>query len=126
MVYSAADVYVIPSLQDNLPSTVLESMACGTPVVGFDVGGIREMVRPGVTGVLATPGDPKALASAIECIAFDSHGRHKLAEQCRETALAEYGMKMYVRRYEELYHGLVEPAADRVAAASPASARVEV
>ena len=46
-VYSAADLFVIASIQDNQPNTVLEAMACGTPVVGFDVGGIPEMVRSG-------------------------------------------------------------------------------
>ncbi len=50
MVYSAADVFVIPSLQESFGQTVTESMACGTPVVGFDVGGIPDMVRPNISG----------------------------------------------------------------------------
>src|SRR6266478_660076 len=56
MVYSAADVFVLPSLADNLPNTMLEAMACGTPVVAFAAGGIPEAVRPGVTGLLAQTG----------------------------------------------------------------------
>ena len=55
-IYSAADLFVIPSLEDNLPNTVLESLACGTPVVGFRSGGIAEMVDHGVTGYLAETG----------------------------------------------------------------------
>ena len=64
-VYSAADVFVIPSLQESFGQTVIESMACGTPVVGFDTGGIPDMVRPGVTGYLAPVGDAAALAEQI-------------------------------------------------------------
>ena len=55
-VFSAADVFVLPSLEDNLPLTGLEAMACGTPIVGFDTGGIPDYVRPGVSGVLAQAG----------------------------------------------------------------------
>ena len=52
VVYSAADVFVIPSLMDNLPNTVLESLMCGTPVIGFPVGGIPDMIEHGKNGLL--------------------------------------------------------------------------
>jgi len=107
LVYSAADVYVIPSLQDNLPSTVLESMACGTPVVGFDVGGVPEMVRPGVTGTLAPVGDVDFLAASISSLLSDPAERKAMAERCRSVVMDEYGMDSYVRGYEALYHRLV-------------------
>lgn len=63
--YQAADVFVIPSLEENLPNTVLEALASGTPVAGFDVGGIREMVTQGRTGYLGNKEDPKTLSAAI-------------------------------------------------------------
>jgi glycosyltransferase involved in cell wall biosynthesis len=107
LAYSAADLYVIPSLQDNLPSTVLESMACGTPVVGFDVGGVPEMVRPGVTGALAPVGDVSALAGAISGLLADSVAREDMAGRCRRVVLDEYGMDSYVSGYEALYQRLV-------------------
>ena len=103
LAYSAADVYVIPSLQDNLPSTVLESMACGTPVVGFDVGGIPEMVRPGETGALAPVGDVGALSAAISGLLADPEGRRRMADRCRHVVVEEYDMDTYVSRYEALY-----------------------
>lgn len=64
--YQAADVFIIPSLQENLPNTILESLFCGTLVVGFDTGGIPEMVKTGITGFLASCGDSLDLAKAIQ------------------------------------------------------------
>jgi glycosyltransferase involved in cell wall biosynthesis len=109
--YSAADLYVIPSLQDNLPSTVLESMACGTPVVGFDVGGIPDMVQPERTGALGPVGDVAALAVNIERLLIDPDRRSAMAAHCRKRVLEEFSMEPYVRRYEELYVSLASPPA---------------
>ena len=63
--YRAADVFAAPSLQDNLPSTVMESLGCGTPVVAFDIGGMADMIDPGRTGRLVRPGDLAGLADAL-------------------------------------------------------------
>jgi glycosyltransferase involved in cell wall biosynthesis len=63
--YQAADVFIIPSLEENLPNTILESLACGTAVAGFKAGGIPEMVQEGIHGYLAPVGDAAALAEAI-------------------------------------------------------------
>lgn len=63
--YQAADAFIIPSLEENLPNTVLESLACGTPVAGFKAGGIPEMVIDGQNGYLAEVGDALGLAHAI-------------------------------------------------------------
>lgn len=64
-VYSAADVHVIASRQESFSQTAAEATACGTPVVSWSIGGLLDVVEPGVTGVLATPFDPHALAQAI-------------------------------------------------------------
>ncbi len=66
LAYNAADVFVAPSIADNLPTTVLECLSCGTPVAGFDVGGIPEMIDHKVTGYLAARNDPDDLAEGIE------------------------------------------------------------
>ncbi len=110
-VYSAADVFVIPSLQDNFPNTVLEAIACGVPVIGFDVGGIRDMVRPNETGLLVKPKDTPALAQAIKQLADDASTRSRLALNCRRTAEAEYGARRQAQSYADLYHRI---CADRV------------
>ena len=106
LAYSAADLFVIPSLQDNLPSTVLEALACGTPIVGFDVGGIPDMVRPGKTGALAPVGDPGEFARAIRDLLADPEARKRMSVECRLLATDEYHMDTCVRRYEKLYRDL--------------------
>lgn len=63
--YSVADLFVIPSIADNLPNTILESLACGTPVLGFDTGGVPEMVKEGKTGFLVDVGNTEMLAYKI-------------------------------------------------------------
>ena len=103
LVYSAADVYVIPSLQDNLPNTILESLACGTPVVGFNVGGIPDVVRSGVTGLLAPAEDIAAMSNAIGQLLKDEAGRLEMAANCRRIAAEEYALRVQASDYVKLY-----------------------
>jgi glycosyltransferase involved in cell wall biosynthesis len=103
MIYSAADVFAIPSRQDNLPNTVLEAMACGTPVVGFEVGGITDMVRPGMTGLLAPAHDPAAFGEALAQILRDDEKRAEMSATCRRVAVEEYSLSIQAQRYIDLY-----------------------
>jgi glycosyltransferase involved in cell wall biosynthesis len=103
LVYSAADVCVVPSLQDNQPNTVLEAMACGTPVVGFNVGGIPDMIRPGITGALTPAGDGKALRNAIVDLLSQPEKRAFMSASCRDLVMREYPLEVQIRRYLELY-----------------------
>jgi glycosyltransferase involved in cell wall biosynthesis len=107
LAYSAADVFAIPSSQEAFGQTALESIACGTPVVGFAVGGIVDTVRPGATGVLVPAGDAKALGSAIADLLDDPSTRSKLAASCRRIAVEEYALEIQARRYAELYRSLL-------------------
>lgn len=106
MVYSTADLFVIPSLQDNLPNTVMESMACGTPVVGFDVGGIPDMVRNGETGQLVPLGDTQALGDTVRELLEDETRRQALSEGCRRVVLNEYQLPHQAANYLALYQEL--------------------
>jgi glycosyltransferase involved in cell wall biosynthesis len=108
LIYSAADLFVIPSLQDNMPNTVLESLACGTPVVGFGVGGIVDMVRPGVTGLLVRAGDVVALRDAIARLLDDPASREYMAAECRRVAVKEYSRELQAERYVALYEMLLQ------------------
>ena len=103
LVYSAADLFVIPTRADNLPNTVLEAMACGTPSVGFAVGGLPEMIRPNETGLLAAPENVAELADAVAALLTDEALRGRLSETCRRVAVAEYSLAVQAERYRVLY-----------------------
>ena len=105
--YSLADLFIIPSRQDNLPNTVLESMACDTPVVGFDTGGIPDMVRPGETGWLAETGNVRALRQAIEQALADDSEREQRGQRCRAVVEEEYTLERQARQYQKLYRKLL-------------------
>ena len=107
LVYSAADVFVISSLQDNLPNTVLEAMACGIPAVGFAVGGIPDMIRPGYTGLLVNPGDVQGLVQAIYQILEDHEMKAAYSLNCRQVVEQEYTPQVQASRYVELYQQML-------------------
>ncbi|MEK7167443.1 MAG: glycosyltransferase, partial [Patescibacteria group bacterium] len=103
--YSSADAMVVPSLQDNLPNTVLESMACGTPVVGFNVGGIPDLIDHRVNGYLAKPGDPKDLAQGIAWVIDNGQS---LGSNSRKKIEVEFSLKGQANRYVELYDQILK------------------
>lgn len=103
LIYSAADVFAMTSIQDNLPNTILEAMACRTPTVAFDVGGIGEMVRPGRTGALVSAGDVGALRSAILELLGNSQMLEALRQNCRQVVELEYTLIHQAKAYRELY-----------------------
>ncbi len=111
-IYSAADVFVIPSLQESFGQTVIESLACGTPVVGFASGGIVDMVRPGLTGWLAETGNTRALRDAIATALGDDAARTTMSANCRRVAVEEYSMQAQSRAYLQLYETLVARVAN--------------
>jgi glycosyltransferase involved in cell wall biosynthesis len=104
-VYSAADLFCITSLDDNFPTTVLEAMSCGTPVVGFSVGGIPEQVADGC-GRLVPPLDAKGLGEAMTALLNDNSLRQEMGAWCRERATKEYNLEHFIECYLTLYHEL--------------------
>jgi len=106
-VYSAADIYVAPSEQDNLPNTVLESIACGVPVAAFGVGGIPDVVRPGLTGYLAGAADVAELRAMISRLLERDEERAQMSKTCRKIAVEEYSLEIQAKRYLELYQQLL-------------------
>jgi len=106
--YSAADLFISPSRTESFGLAILESMACGTPVVAFGVGGVPDLVRPGLTGYLAKPEDPQDLCKGIVQLLEDGSLRSHMSQQCRAIALEEYTLELQVQRYIELYHQLLQ------------------
>ena len=105
--YSAADVLAVPTIADALTQTAIESIACGTPCVAFDRGGVTDVVEHGVTGIQARFGDVDELAKGIAA-ALDQ--RPDFAPRCREVAVREFSVELQVRRYVALYERVLEAA----------------
>ena len=109
--FSAADLFILPTRADNFPLTLLESLACGTPIVSFGVGGVPDVVRPGITGYLAEPENVEDLRNGIVQLLEDHRLRERMSENCRAIALKEYRLELQVERYMNLYSQLVKNGA---------------
>jgi glycosyltransferase involved in cell wall biosynthesis len=107
MAFSAADVLVNPTRAENFPLVIMESMACATAVVSFAVGGVPEMVRPDITGLLAEPENPASLAKGIEDILSDRATIEAMARRCREVVVREYSLELHANRYHQLYQRVI-------------------
>lgn len=105
--FSAADVFVNPTRAESFGLVVLESMACGTPVVSFSVGGVPELVRPGISGYLATPDDPLDLCQGLILLLEDKMELAAMSRHCRQIAVAEYSLELQVERYIDLYRQVI-------------------
>ena len=101
-VYSAADVYVTPSLEDNLPNTLMEAMACGVPCVGFRVGGIPEMIDHQRNGFLADPRDSETLAKGIGWVLGEAD-REELRRDALRKVAHNYSQTSVSMHYIEVY-----------------------
>lgn len=106
--YSAADLFIFPTRADNLPLMLQESIACGTPIVSFKIGGVPDLVRPGITGYLAKPEDTKDFCNGIMELLEDQNLHDRMSQQCRAVALDEYPLELQVKRYIELYHQVLQ------------------
>jgi glycosyltransferase involved in cell wall biosynthesis len=101
--YAAADVFTAPSKQDNLPNTVMEAMAAGTPVVGCWVGGIPDMVDDGLNGLLVSPGDAVGLAEAVARLLNEDAMRVAMGKAAREKVERCYSPAVVTAAYRALY-----------------------
>ena len=107
MLYSAADVLVAPSMQENLSNTVMESLACGTPVVAFNVGGMPDMIRHEYNGYLVEPFSSDGLADGIRWVLGDESRRVLLSQNARNDAVDRYGMTRVAKQYQALYQDIL-------------------
>lgn len=108
--YRAADAFAIPTLADVLTQTAQESIACGTPCISFDKGGVTEVVRHMETGYQATFGDVAALKRGLETLLGDGELLGRLSRRCRDVAEQEYSVELQVKRYVDLYEEILDAA----------------
>jgi glycosyltransferase involved in cell wall biosynthesis len=102
--YNAADFFVIPSIEDNSPNTVVEALCCGTPVVGFSIGGIKELIQENFNGILASKVDSNGLANAIS-LAIQSQtvfDREKISNDAQNKHSGEVIAQKHIEIYTEI------------------------
>ncbi|MCR5130334.1 MAG: glycosyltransferase family 4 protein [Prevotella sp.] len=102
-VYNAADLFVLPSLSENLPNTIMEAMACGVPCIGFNVGGIPEMIEHRICGYVAKYKDIDDLARGINWV-LNEADHDSLAKQALRKVHTKYSEQAVALQYTEVYH----------------------
>jgi glycosyltransferase involved in cell wall biosynthesis len=105
--HAAADMFCAPSREDNLPLTVMEALASGTPVLAFAIGGMPDMVEDGICGALIQPFDTEALTHAIAERVDNPDGNTQAAQAARTRAMAIFSPKMVADRYCALYRAIL-------------------
>lgn len=108
LAYSAADIFVLPSLEDNLPNTMLESMACGTPVIAFNIGGMPDVIESGKNGILVPPFNTEIFGDAIVDIVLNNNLRNYMSHVCRKQIVKEYDLYVQTENYLNLFKKLVK------------------
>jgi len=105
--YAAADAFLIPSLEDNLPYTVMESLSCGTPVISFKTGGIPDMVKHQQNGYLAEYRSSKSFADGMEWI-IDYSDKEKLKQNARQTIMDNFSEDVIGTKHIDLYEEILK------------------
>lgn len=106
VLYSSADVLVMPSLQENLSNVIMEALACGTPVVAFNIGGNSDMIDHVENGYLAKPFETNDLAQGIDWVLRNSE-EESLSSNARSKVIDNFEMQLVAKRYESLYQNII-------------------
>lgn len=101
--YNAADLFIAPSLEDNLPNTIVESISCGTPVVAFNIGGIPDIIEHKYNGYLAAYKDESDLVNGIEWVLAQTD----ISEKCLEKAENIFSESVVSPQFIDLYRSLL-------------------
>lgn len=104
--YSSADVFVVPSVQDNLPNTVAEALACGTPCVAFDIGGMSDLIQHRINGYLAAPFDTADLARGIAELTITCTAAGPMRDAARKRAETMLDQEQMAKQYRALYQDI--------------------
>ena len=104
LAYSASDLFIISSVEDNLPNTAIEAMACGIPIVGFDLGGIPDIIDHKKTGFLAEARNTDDLSEGIEWVLSESDRGMDFSKHCRVKVEKEFAFELQAEAYKQLYN----------------------
>jgi glycosyltransferase involved in cell wall biosynthesis len=104
--YSAADVFITPSLEDNLPNTVMEALACATPVVAFNTGGIPDMVKHLENGYIAEYQNAEDMATGIEWL-YQDENAPEIQKEARRSILMHFSEAVIAEKHLNLYQSLL-------------------
>ncbi len=105
LIYSAADIFILPSLEDNLPNTILESLSCQTPIVSFDTGGAKDIIN-NTNGRIVPKGDTKALAKEILFLINNQELREAMGKEGRKLILNKYQAVNQANSYNKVFDKL--------------------
>ena len=108
LMYSAADLFLCSTLADAQPQTAVESLACGTPVIAYDIGPMPELVQDGKTGFIVPEVSAESLAETLEEVLDDTEPLAEMGQYCREEAEQKYDLSEQTKKYVELYEKVLE------------------
>jgi glycosyltransferase involved in cell wall biosynthesis len=107
-VYSAMDIFVLPSLKEGLPMVILEAMASRKPVIATNVGAIPRMIKSGKEGILVNPGNVEELSEAIIVLVKDRRVSETLAQNAQKKVVQQFSSKIMCGRYVEIYEEILQ------------------
>ena len=105
--YSAADIFILPSRKEGLPMVLLEAMSAGLPIIATDVGGVSEAIRDGESGLLIPPESPQVMAKAMIKLANDKSMRDSLSQAARARFEERYDISRMVNQYDRLFRDII-------------------
>ncbi|MCJ7717695.1 MAG: glycosyltransferase [Anaerolineales bacterium] len=107
LMYAAADAFICSTLADGQPQTAIESLACGTPVIAFNIGPMPELVQDGKTGFIAPEVTVESLAKTLERALKDPDHLVRMRKLCRDEAENKYDLTKQTIKYIELYEKIL-------------------
>jgi glycosyltransferase involved in cell wall biosynthesis len=108
LIYGAADVFVAPSIQENLSNAVMEALACGVPCVAFNVGGMPDMIEHGHNGYLVQPFEIDDLAKGVAWVLGDGDRHQILKQRSRQKVEQEFAQAVQAQRYAALFEDILQ------------------
>jgi len=108
-VLAELDVFVLPSLSEGFPISILEAMATEKAVIATPVGGIKEVIHPGETGILVAPKDPEALANAILSLVYDKKITREIGKKAKELVETSFDVRVMCKKYDMFYQ-MIKPS----------------